>query len=51
MLKKDISSSDMTMMAIASVVITLPFIFYAKDMANSLRSIAKILEQPDVPNN
>jgi hypothetical protein len=35
------SHSDMTLLILASAAMTIPFIYLAKDMANSLREIAK----------
>lgn len=40
MFSNDISRSEMAMLTVASVILTIPFIFYAKDMASSLRVIA-----------
>jgi len=43
MFQKDVtvSSTDMKMLTVASIFLTLPFIFYVKDIANSLRAIAE----------
>lgn len=39
-IKDEMSRSDMVMMIVASVALTVPFIFYAKDIAESLRRIS-----------
>jgi len=43
MFQKDMPSttSDLKMMAVTSIILTIPFIFYIKDIANSLRVIAE----------
>ncbi|OPX84911.1 MAG: hypothetical protein A4E53_03662 [Pelotomaculum sp. PtaB.Bin104] len=41
MFHKEISSTDMKVLTVASVFLTLPFIFYARDIAHSLRDIAE----------
>ncbi|MCG9968109.1 hypothetical protein L9W92_08610 [Pelotomaculum terephthalicicum JT] len=43
MFRKEMSSttSDIKMMTITSLLMTIPFIFYMKDIANSLRTIAE----------
>jgi hypothetical protein len=37
---KDVSKSDLAIFTIVSVALTIPFIFYARDIADSLRYIA-----------
>ena len=39
-IKDDMSHSNLAVMLVASVALTVPFIFYAKDIADSLRNIA-----------
>lgn len=39
-IKDDMSRTDMGMMIVASIALTVPFIFYAKDIADSLRDIS-----------
>lgn len=34
-------ADDVKLLTVASVLLTIPFIFYAKDIANSLRAIAE----------
>jgi len=43
MFQKDMHSTtpDLVMMAATSIILTIPFIFYMKDIANSLRAIAE----------
>lgn len=41
MFDKEMSHSHVALMTIASIAMTLPFIFYAKDMSRSLRIIAE----------
>lgn len=41
MFSKNVGRNDLTLLTIASVALTIPFIFYAKDIANSLRFIAE----------
>jgi len=38
---KDVSRTDMALLTIVSAALTIPFIFYAKDIADSLRFIAE----------
>lgn len=38
---KDMCETDMKVLTVTSILLTLPFIFYAKDIANSLRTIAE----------
>lgn len=40
MFDKEAPQKDLTLLTIASVVLTIPFIFYVKDIAKSLRAIA-----------
>lgn len=37
----DLTKSDLTMLTLISLALTLPFIFYAKDISSSLRIIAE----------
>ncbi len=39
-IKEDMSNSGIAMMLVASALLTVPFIFYAKDIADSLRDIS-----------
>ena len=41
MFSKDVSRTDLALLTIASAALTIPFIFYAKDIADSLRLIAE----------
>lgn len=43
MFQREMSSttSDLKMMTVTSLLLTIPFIFYIKDIANSLRTIAE----------
>ncbi|MCL5056577.1 MAG: hypothetical protein M1130_00985 [Actinobacteria bacterium] len=38
---KDVGRTDLALLTIASAALTIPFIFYAKDIADSLRFIAE----------
>ncbi|MTI83661.1 MAG: hypothetical protein FH756_07100 [Firmicutes bacterium] len=38
---QDLSRSDLTMLTMVSIGLTIPFIFYAKDIAKSLRIVAE----------
>ena len=40
MFDKEMSHSHVALMTIASIALTIPFIYYAKDIARSLRVIA-----------
>ncbi|OPY57744.1 MAG: hypothetical protein A4E55_01464 [Pelotomaculum sp. PtaU1.Bin035] len=41
MYHKETSSADMKMFTITSILLTIPFVFYMKDIANSLHAIAE----------
>ncbi len=41
MFDKEMSHTHVALMTIASIALTLPFIYYAKDIARSLRVIAE----------
>lgn len=40
MFNRSISKGEITLLSLLSVALTVPFIFYAKDIAKSMRSIA-----------
>lgn len=37
---KDVTKSDLAILTVVSAALTIPFIFYARDIADSLRYIA-----------
>ncbi len=41
MFSRDLSGLDLAVLTAASVLLTIPFIFYAKDISRSLRIIAE----------